>query len=183
MVVFSLSVLPGVLSWIFSLGASASSRPLPLKSWIGLGESKGSVSGAGDASDVVSPSVTIIATPSDVVLLLRVVVSILDDVPSVDVFVGFAVVVLVAAVLVVDVVFVVVVAFVVIIGVFVDEVSSRVVFNPTSLGVLLFLVLIILLCSSRSLVESEAEPEMFQVDENQKVAAMLIDLPRLKGYD
>ena len=57
------------------------------------------------------------------------------------------------------------------------------VFNPTSLGVLFFLVLIILLCSSRSLVESEAEPEMFQVDENQKVAAMLIDLPRLKGYD
>ena len=167
-------------SWIFSLGVSVSSRPLPLKSWIGLGESKGFVSGAGD---VVSPSVTIIATPSDVVLLLRVVVSILDDVPSFDVFVGFTVVVFVAAVLVVDVVFVVVVAFVVIIGVFVDEVSRRVVFNPTSLGVLFFLVLIILLCSSRSLVESEAEPEMFQVDENQKVAAMLIDLPRLKGYD
>ena len=172
-----------MLSWIFSLGASVSSRPLPLKSWIGLEESKGSVSGAGDASDAVSPSVTIITTPSDVVLLLRVVVSILDDVPSVDVFVGFAVVVFVAAVLVVDVVFVVVVAVVVIIGVFVDEVSRRVVFNPTSLGVLLFLVLIILLCSFRSLVGSDAEPEMFQVDGNQKVAAMLIDLPRLKGYD
>ena len=156
------------------MGASVSSRPLRLKSWIGLGESKGSVSGAGDASDVVSPSVTIIATPSDVVLLLRVVVSILDDVPSVDLFVGFAVVVFVAAVLVVDVVFVVVVVFVVIIGVFVDEVSSRVVFNPTSLGVLLFLVLIILLCSSRSLVESEAEPEMFQVDENQRLPRCLL---------
>ena len=153
--------------YIFSSSEIPCSRLLSLTSSIELRGSKSSSSGFAVVLDDMSPTVTVIAAPIEIVEL--VLVDDGDDVDSAGI-VDKVVVVVVVLFAVADVAFVVVavvvftffVVFAVVGGVVVvDAVTMRLVVTSNILRFVLFLI--ILLSSSPIEVGGGALPEMFQV--------------------
>ena len=152
--------------YIFSLSEIPCSRLLSLTSSIELRGSKSSSSGFAVVLDDMSPTVTVIAAPIEIVEL--VLVDDGDDVDSAGIVDKVVVVVVlfavadVAFVVVAVVVFTFFVVFAVVGGVVVvDAVTMRLVVISNILRFVLFLI--ILLSSSPIEVGGGALPEMFQV--------------------